>query len=238
LFFELYCPVFEYFYFLRSQFSDGQWYRGRVEARSESEGAAVFFLDFGNKESNVESDRLRPLEGEYADLQTAAACSVACRLSALRAPKVDSEFFEDSIEALTSLTMVCFFNRVLCAWENSRLNSDCAQDRELLSRVDITRDKSGVMHVTAWLEQETDAAAIDVTGQGSINQTMARDGWARVERYPDARTPTELVALLRGDETVAKKDRISIWSYGDVASDGEEEEADKKRKQNAWAKRA
>lgn len=129
----------------------------------------------------------------------------------------------------------------------------CAQDRELVARVDISRDANQVMHLTVWDEQAEQPEL-------PLNAVQVRDGWAKVARRPDRRLPADLLEQLRAAQEAVKKDRvrtsrahpylhhvwtlmhdwflqINIWSYGDF-SDGEGEEEEKKSQQkSAWGAR-
>ena len=168
-----------------AEFADGSWYRARVDGRTEA-GHTVTFIDFGNQETDVAADRLRALDGVYAQLASIPPCALNCRLSALRAPGPASEFGRDACAALQALTA----------------------DREILARVDVTRDANGCMHVCAWDAAYASSGNLEVHGQGSVNEALALDGWARVEKRPDSRTPAALVARLREAEASAKKMRV------------------------------
>lgn len=87
-----------------AEFEEGCWYRARVEAKTE-DGFNVLFLDYGNS-AVLDATRLRPLDGAFASLAQVPACALQCTLSGLRAPRLDSEFYADSLANLQSLIMV------------------------------------------------------------------------------------------------------------------------------------
>eukprot|EP00742_Colponemidia_sp_Colp-10_P003374 GILJ01003593.1.p1 GENE.GILJ01003593.1~~GILJ01003593.1.p1 ORF type:complete len:893 (-),score=162.87 GILJ01003593.1:168-2846(-) len=86
-----------------------------------------------------------------------------------------------------------------------------AWGKNLVAKV-VGRDATGVLSCVLF-----DA---DNSGEG-INQQMVQRGLGRVDKR--APSSDSLVASLRADEEVAKRDRAYVWSYGDISDEEDEE---------------
>lgn len=102
------------------KFTDGQWYRVRVESSKDGQ-AKVFFIDYGNSDS-LPTEALRQLP---EDLQKIPALAKPCILAGVKAPALNRDYGEDAAYA---------FN-------------DLAFGKELVAKVEF-QEFGGLLHVT------------------------------------------------------------------------------------------
>ena len=203
---------------------DDEWYRAAVCERAKP-GAPVrvFYVDYGNAET-IAADRLRPLDPSLS-LAAMPAAARLCRLTHLRAPGPAQEYGAEAARALGAM----------------------AGGRSLLARVDRAgaapqepwdADAVPQFWVTLGVAETPEASNEDSGGEDgdaappTVNQRMAAEGLARLERGAAKRTDAR--ALVEAQET-ARRERRCMWEYGDVDSDDDEPQAGPKP--GAWGRR-
>lgn len=186
-------------------FNDGdgdKWYRAVVsQVGAGGSEARVTYVDFGNA-STVAANRLAPLDSSYFALPFAA---IGARLALLRCPALDADFGRDAAVFLSELT-----------W-----------GRDLDCRFHGARD--GLQEVSLW-HKVTEAG--EAKGEGaaqaalSVAEEMVKNGLATLRKTAEAEAkemgiPEAFEAL--GDlQEEARKGRVALWRYGDLADDDED----------------
>jgi staphylococcal nuclease domain-containing protein 1 len=89
---------------------------------------------------------------------------------------------------------------------------DLCFNRQLLAKVEML-EKGGKLHLTLLESQSSD----------SINIQLLRDGVLRVEDRAHPGLNNQMLNTLRENESMAKKDNLGVWEWGDVSdSEGED----------------
>jgi len=155
-------------------YSDGSWYRVRVDTGNVHKGWKCFFVDYGNSETLM-TESLRPLTKKLAGMPGLAKL---CTLSALKAPGKNSEYYEGSMEALYDLTY----------------------DKDVAARIDFQDFRQGQLHVTVTdteLKNEDDEPI-------TVNSQLLRDGWTRVVDRPERTLKPLVKGLYQIQETAKR----------------------------------
>ena len=184
-------------------FNDGSgplWYRARVEEKLPAGGGfKVLFLDYGNK-AVVKLDQIRTIDGGFTSIPPQAK---EAGLAFLRAPGLGEEWGEESAVAFSRLA----YGKVL--------------------RARVFGQEGGKLLVSL---QEGGEGAVQASKAKTLNQSMVEEGLARVSKRAD-RTVKKLgvpaaVALveeMKEAQEGARRGRVGMWKYGDVADSDDEE---------------
>lgn len=183
-------------------FSDGLWYRVRLEGMTASGEWRVQFMDFGNSDL-LAWENLRELSAEGSKLPAAAR---GCLLAGLKAPtRKNAENFENSASTFHAI----------------------AFDRTLTATIEYI-DKNNKCHLTLKPRKED----VEDGDDTSINQILLREGWCRLidtPKYGEFKLK-KLVEELQTDEDAAKRARYNIWEYGDVSDEEDDDGIDASKK--------
>jgi len=136
-------------------FSDGVWYRVRLEGWTASGEWRVQFMDFGNSDL-LAAENLRELPDEASSLGSTAK---SCFLAGIRGPTKTSDHFENAAGTFHAL----------------------AFDRTLTAKIEFI-DKNNKMHLT--LTPRTEDVE-DGDTKTSVNQILVREGWCRIVERPE-----------------------------------------------------
>jgi len=104
------------------RFNDGNWYRVRLESKTQDGQWRAHFIDFGNDDVLNESD-IRPLDKELSKLPPQAKF---CVLAGVRAPAAANEYYDIAKDALY----------------------DMAYGRKLLAKIQMREDQGRKLHLT------------------------------------------------------------------------------------------
>ncbi|KAJ2913134.1 hypothetical protein MD484_g7282, partial [Candolleomyces efflorescens] len=171
-----------------AKFSDGAWYRAKIRRSSPiKKEAEVTFIDYGNQDT-VSFSNIRPLDQKFRSLPGQAHDA---RLSFVKLPKPDSEYYPEAIDRFRSL----------------------CEGRKLVANID--HREGPLLHLR--LIDPTDASAAQ-DPFACINADLVAEGLASTDRkgcryiqaYP------QVVQKLRSAVAVAKRDRAGIFEFGDV----------------------
>lgn len=171
-----------------AKFSDGAWYRAKIRRSSPvKKEAEVTFIDYGNQDT-VSFSNIRPLDQKFRSLPGQAH---EARLSFVKLPKPDSEYYFEAVERFRSL----------------------CEGRKLVANID---HREGPLHHLRLIDPSDPATARDPSA--CINAELVAEGLASVDRkgcrylqaYP------QVVQKLRSSVAIAKRDRAGMFEFGDV----------------------
>ncbi|KAF5316869.1 hypothetical protein D9611_003977 [Ephemerocybe angulata] len=171
-----------------AKFSDGAWYRAKIRRSSPiKKEAEVTFIDYGNQDT-VAFSNIRPLDQKFRSLPGQAHDA---RLSFVKLPKPDSEYYFEAVERFRSLV----------------------EGRKLVANID---HREGQLYHLRLIDPSDPAAARDPLA--CINADLVAEGLASVDRkgcrylqaYP------QVVQKLRSSVSIAKRDRAGMFEFGDV----------------------
>ena len=97
-------------HFCLAQFSDGNWFRAKVESVGSGGSLDVLFVDFGNRET-VSLSQIRPMAAHFVDLPVQVLQCGLCGVTAGEAMDPDPAACSLFNELVTSSTMTC---RIVC----------------------------------------------------------------------------------------------------------------------------
>ncbi|TEB38403.1 transcription factor [Coprinellus micaceus] len=171
-----------------AKFSDGAWYRAKIRRSSPiKKEAEVTFIDYGNQDT-IAFSNIRPLDQKFRSL---AGQAHDARLSFVKLPKPDSEYYFEAIERFRSL----------------------CEGRKLVANID---HREGPLLHLRLIDPADPSAALDPLA--CINAELVAEGLASVDRkgcryiqaYP------QVVQKLRSSVSIAKRDRAGMFEFGDV----------------------
>jgi staphylococcal nuclease domain-containing protein 1 len=174
-----------------AKFSDGSWYRAKIRRASPiKKEAEVTFIDYGNQDT-IAFANIRPLDPRFRSLPGQAHDS---RLSCIKLLGPESEYHAEAIDRF----------RALC------------EGRKLVANID--HKEGSLMHLR--LMDPTDPAA-QHDPLACINADLLREGMAAIDRkncrylaaYP------QLMKKLQEAITIAKRERLGMFEFGDVEED-------------------
>ncbi|KAF6760252.1 transcription factor [Ephemerocybe angulata] len=171
-----------------AKFSDGAWYRAKIRRSSPiKKEAEVTFIDYGNQDT-IAFSNIRPLDQKFRSLPGQAHDA---RLSFVKLPKPDSEYYFEAVERFRSLV----------------------EGRKLVANID---HREGQLYHLRLIDPSDPAAARDPLS--CINADLVAEGLASTDRkgcrylqaYP------QVVQKLRSSVSIAKRDRAGMFEFGDV----------------------
>ncbi|EIN12033.1 transcription factor [Punctularia strigosozonata HHB-11173 SS5] len=174
-----------------AKFSDGQWYRAKIRRSSPvKKEAEVTFIDYGNQDT-VSFKDIRPLDPKFRSLPGQAHDA---RLSFVKLVSPDSEYYSEAVDRFRQLS----------------------DGRKLIANIDHREGQ--FLHLRLIDPQDPPTASEPAK---SINADLLREGLAIVDRkgcrylgaYP------ALVKNLRESVTLAKRERLGMFEFGDVEED-------------------
>lgn len=185
--------------------SDNSWNRALI-VNSPRQGTAitakslyeVFYIDYGNQES-IPLSRLRPLDPSVSS--PAQGLAQLCRLAHIRVPELEDDFGEEAAEYL----------------------SDLVANKSLLMKVE-DKDTTGGKVRGKGTGTCLIVTLIDPASSKTIQSLMLENGLAKLEKINRWDTPEKKNIHAEYEEYLkeAKKNRLNMWSYGDVESDEED----------------
>jgi len=185
--------------------SDNSWNRAMIvntprvtgppSGKSEYE---VFYIDYGNQET-VPLSRLRPLDPSVAT--PAQGLAQLCSLAHIKVPELQDDCGEEAAEFL----------------------SECVANKPLLMKVE-DKDTTGGKVKGQGTGPCLIVTLIDPASSKTIQSLMLEDGLAKLEKLNRWDGPEKKKVHAEYEEFLnsAKKNRLNIWSYGDVESDEED----------------
>jgi len=186
-------------------FNDGSaplWYRARVEEKipaAAGGGFKVLFIDYGNT-AVVKPEQVRTLDGTNTSIPPQAK---EAKLAFLRAPGLREEYGEESAVAFSRLA----YGKLL--------------------RARALGVEGGKLLVSL---QEGGEEALPASKAKTLNQALVEEGLARVSKRAErtvkklgVAAAVALVEELKGAQEGARRGRVGIWRYGDVADSDDEE---------------
>lgn len=175
---------------------DSKWYRVKVESISKADdgdyNVAVFYLDFGNRET-VPLDRLAELDSAAFALPPQAA---RCSLAFLRTLPVANEFGRDAAEFLSSLVFGQAPLRMQTLWKDSATNESKVVLFQSDSEVSINE-------------------LLVCGGLARVSQSGAKRGSYMTAGRPSQALAASLLQTLSEAEDKAHKKHLCMWAYGD-----------------------
>lgn len=186
-------------------FDDGSgplWYRARVEDKlsmSNGGGFMVSFIDYGNK-AIVGRSQVRTLDASFTAMPAQAK---RAKLAFLRAPGLKDDFGHEAAVAFSRLA----YGKVL--------------------RARVFGLERGTLLVSL---QEEGEDSSPVTSMKTFNQLMVEEGLARLSKQADGvisklgkSSAVNLVEEMKEAQELARRGRIGMWRYGDVADSDDED---------------
>ncbi|KAG0567867.1 hypothetical protein KC19_7G168000 [Ceratodon purpureus] len=185
--------------------SDNSWNRALIVNAPRQSGAPtakseyeVFYIDYGNQEM-VPLSRLRPLDPSVSS--PAQGLAMLCSLAHIRVPELEEDCGEEAAEFL----------------------SDCVANKPLLMKVE-EKDTSGGKVKGKGTGPRSIVTLIEPESSRTIQSLMLENGLAKLEKVNrwDGPEKKKVHAELEEFLSSAKKNRLNMWSYGDVESDEED----------------
>ncbi|KAJ2928320.1 hypothetical protein H1R20_g8782, partial [Candolleomyces eurysporus] len=171
-----------------AKFSDGAWYRAKIRRSSPiKKEAEVTFIDYGNQDT-VSFSNIRPLDQKFRSLPGQAHDA---RLSFVKLPKPDSEYYPEAIDRFRSL----------CEGRKLVANIDHREGPLLHLRLIDPTDPSTAQDPLACINADLVAEGLASTD---------RKGCRYIQAYP------QVVQKLRSAVNIAKRDRAGMFEFGDV----------------------
>ncbi|TFK20773.1 transcription factor [Coprinopsis marcescibilis] len=177
-----------------AKFSDGAWYRAKIRrASSVKKEAEVTFIDYGNQDT-VSFANIRPLDPKFKSLPGQAHDA---RLSFVKLPKEDSDYYVEAIERFRSL----------CEGRKLVANIDHREGQVLHLRLIDPADLSSARDPSACIN-----ADLVAEGLASID----RKGCRYLSAYP------QIIKKLKDSVLTAKRTRAGMFEFGDVEESDQE----------------
>ncbi|XP_072991118.1 ribonuclease TUDOR 1-like [Typha latifolia] len=183
---------------------DNSWNRAMIvngpgAVESTKDKYEVFYIDYGNQET-VPYTSLRPLD---SSLSSAPGLAQLCCLAYIKVPDLAEDFGQEAAEYLSQ-----------CTLNSSREFKAMIADKDT-SGGKVRGQGTGTFLVLT---------LVDVEAGTSINAIMLEEGLARLERRKrwDTRERKNAITKLEEFQEKAKRERLKIWQYGDIASDEED----------------
>ncbi|KAL7152664.1 hypothetical protein ABFS83_04G113800 [Erythranthe nasuta] len=171
--------------------------RGVVESGNDK--FEVFYIDYGNQEF-VPFSELRPLEGSVS---SAPGLAQLCSLAHIKVPGLEDDYGQEAAFRLSELLL-----------------SSAKEFKAVIEEKDTSAGKvKGQGTGTVFL-----VTLIDTEAETSINAILIQEGLARLEkrRRWEPKDKQQALDELTEVEEAAKKARLGMWEYGDIASDDED----------------
>ncbi|KAL8056371.1 hypothetical protein ABFX02_04G115800 [Erythranthe guttata] len=171
--------------------------RGVVESGNDK--FEVFYIDYGNQEF-VPFSELRPLE---ASVSSAPGLAQLCSLAHIKVPGLEDDYGQEAAFRLSELLL-----------------SSAKEFKAVIEEKDTSAGKvKGQGTGTVFL-----VTLIDTEAETSINAILIQEGLARLEkrRRWEPKDKQQALDELTEVEEAAKKARLGMWEYGDIASDDED----------------
>ncbi|XP_051115668.1 ribonuclease TUDOR 2-like [Andrographis paniculata] len=170
---------------------------GTVESAEDTFG--VFYIDYGNQEI-VPYGRLRPLD---PSVSSGPGLAQLCSLAFIKVPGLVDEYGQDAAYRLSDLVL-----------------SSPKEFKVVIEEKDTSAGKvkgqgtGPILSVTLF----------DLESDISINAIMLQEGLCRLEkkRRSEPKHRQEAFDELENYQTEARKSRVRMWEYGDIASDDDE----------------
>lgn len=175
-----------------AKYSDGRWYRGKIEKLNvNAKTADIFFIDYGNSEV-VSQENLAPLPSADYSINNFPAAAILYGLAFMTLPANDSEALADAKGA----------------FETTILGKEFYLKKEYVE----TLNGNPIDMVSL----------IDVESKQNACVNLVKQGYFMVKNIRERRKDTKFNKILseyKSAQEVAKKKRLVLWVYGDNTED-------------------
>lgn len=185
-----------------AKFEDGEWYRASiVKSSSATKRATVSFYDYGNVLEDVPFSDIKPLDAAKFGRTRLPPQASEARLSFIRLFSGPSGKGSEVNEY---------------AWEAQERFRDYL-GQKLIANVDFQEPTgSRLLHLTLY---DPSSAGVTSGPQGSINNTLAKEGYALVDdRVPYFKSSPKMAQTLVESNNEARRKHLGIYEYGDPES--------------------
>ncbi|EPS63110.1 hypothetical protein M569_11676, partial [Genlisea aurea] len=185
--------------------ADDSWNRAlivnapRGDVQSPNDRFEVFYVDYGNQET-VPYVRLRPVD---PSVSSSPGLAQLCSLAFVKVPGLDDDYGQEAAVRLSELVL------------NSPKEFRAVVEEKDASGGKVKGQGTGTVFLVTLIQPDEDI---------SINAVMLQEGLGRLEKKRKWEPKDRQVILdeLEKYEAEARRNRLGMWEYGDIASDEED----------------